>query len=132
MRVTIKTANTNVPIIAAVHPNLKSNVICVNCGREDFNNSKVATISPYLDEIGIIEQSGHVFIFPAVASRVDCDARPPPEGAHIRVCGKILPRGIRGALAVHAEEPLPGEAPTQARDLNVDSSVTNSQRSQIY
>ena len=46
--------------------NLKSNMIYVNCGREDFNNSKVATISPYLDEIGIIEQSGHDFIFPAL------------------------------------------------------------------
>ena len=60
MRVTIKTANTNVPEIGSVHPNLKSNVISVTCGREDFNNSKAATIVPCLDEIGIIEQSGHV------------------------------------------------------------------------
>ena len=69
MRVTIKTANTNLPnAIAVVYLNLKANVICANCGREDFNNSKAINVPcvPCLDEIGIIEQNGHVIIHPVL------------------------------------------------------------------
>ena len=58
----MKTANTYV-VICLKHAHLKSNMICVICDLDDFNNLKEVRlyfVSPFLDDIGIIEQSGHV------------------------------------------------------------------------
>ena len=52
--VRIKTANTYGVLISRLH--LKSYVISMPCDRDDFNHLKCLDVSPFWDEIGIIDQ----------------------------------------------------------------------------